>query len=206
MNIHSVYEYFLRSERMTEQKPTKRQDILDAAIVLFAERGYNGTTVPMIAEAAKVGAGTIYRYFDHKENLVNVLFQEKVKQLSHHLMQGYPNDSSIREQFRHIFQRIHHFAIGDSHALHFIDSHCSEIFLTEESNQVFDSFIQYICDVIEVGQKRGEIILMQTEALIGIVYGAIVQILKMLRSDVLDGSEHLMKSIEECCWNAIRSH
>ena len=39
----------------------KRDDIMEAALILFAERGYDGTTVPMIAEKAKVGAGTIYR-------------------------------------------------------------------------------------------------------------------------------------------------
>jgi transposase len=32
---------------------------------LFAERGYDGTTIPMIAEKANVGAGTIYRYFEN---------------------------------------------------------------------------------------------------------------------------------------------
>ena len=30
---------------------------------LFAERGYDGTTIPMIAEKAKVGAGTILSLF-----------------------------------------------------------------------------------------------------------------------------------------------
>lgn len=36
----------------------------------------------MIAEKAKVGAGTIYRYFENKEALVNSLFTKSVLQLS----------------------------------------------------------------------------------------------------------------------------
>lgn len=60
----------------------KQEDIFDAAIQLFAERGYDGTTIPMIAEKAKVGAGTIYRYFENKEALVNSLFTKSVLQLS----------------------------------------------------------------------------------------------------------------------------
>ena len=36
--------------------------------------------MPMIAENAKVGAGTIYRYFKNKESLVNELFQQHVNE------------------------------------------------------------------------------------------------------------------------------
>lgn len=57
---------------------TKREDILDSALTLFAERGFDATTIPMIATDAKVGAGTIYRYFANKEVLVNTLFQHYV--------------------------------------------------------------------------------------------------------------------------------
>ena len=39
----------------------KREAILKAAMELFGELGYDGTTMPMIADRAKVGAGTIYR-------------------------------------------------------------------------------------------------------------------------------------------------
>ena len=60
----------------------KQEDIFDAAIKLFAERGYDGTTIPMIAEKANVGAGTIYRYFENKEALVNSLFSKSMLQLS----------------------------------------------------------------------------------------------------------------------------
>ncbi|MDI5791109.1 helix-turn-helix domain containing protein [Bacillus licheniformis] len=45
----------------------------------FADRGFDAATIPMIADKANVGAGTIYRYFDSKEALVNVLFQDSVK-------------------------------------------------------------------------------------------------------------------------------
>ncbi|MEQ9367019.1 MAG: helix-turn-helix domain-containing protein, partial [Leptospirales bacterium] len=54
----------------------KAQAILDASLELFAEKGYDGTAVPLIAEKAGVGAGTIYRYFESKEVLVNILYNK----------------------------------------------------------------------------------------------------------------------------------
>lgn len=75
----------------------KQEDIFDAAMQLFAERGYDGTTIPMIAEKAKVGAGTIYRYFENKEALVNSLFSKSVLQLSELIKTDFPVDATIRE-------------------------------------------------------------------------------------------------------------
>ena len=45
----------------------KRLEILDAAMRLFSERGFERTTVDEIATLANVGKGTIYLYFENKE-------------------------------------------------------------------------------------------------------------------------------------------
>ncbi|MCW7461137.1 helix-turn-helix domain-containing protein [Leptospira limi] len=52
----------------------KSEEILSAALELFTAKGFDGTAVPLIAERANVAAGTIYRYFASKEELVNSLF------------------------------------------------------------------------------------------------------------------------------------
>ena len=44
--------------------------IADAAYALFAEQGYDLTTMEQVAERADVGSSTLYRYFPTKESLV----------------------------------------------------------------------------------------------------------------------------------------
>ena len=48
----------------------RKNQILDAAISLFAEKGYHRTTTKDIAVAADISEGTIYNYFDSKEDLL----------------------------------------------------------------------------------------------------------------------------------------
>ena len=48
----------------------KRQAILDAALKLFANRGYYNTPISLIAREAGISKGLIYNYFDHKESLL----------------------------------------------------------------------------------------------------------------------------------------
>ncbi len=49
--------------------PEKRTAILDQAIRTFAELGFRGADVQVIADRAGVGKGTVYRYFGNKEDL-----------------------------------------------------------------------------------------------------------------------------------------
>ena len=51
------------------EDPGKRQAILEQAIRTFAELGFRGTDVQVIADRAGVGKGTVYRYFGSKEDL-----------------------------------------------------------------------------------------------------------------------------------------
>ena len=52
----------------------KKEAILDAAVVEIASHGYHGTTVAMIARRAGVADGTIYLYFQNKEEILVSLF------------------------------------------------------------------------------------------------------------------------------------
>jgi AcrR family transcriptional regulator len=47
----------------------RREEILDVATRIFAQRGYPNTDVQLVADELKVGKGTIYRYFPTKRDL-----------------------------------------------------------------------------------------------------------------------------------------
>ncbi len=56
----------------------RRQDILEAGLKLFAEKGYNGSTTAEIARAAGVAEGTIFRHFPTKKDLLIAVLEPKV--------------------------------------------------------------------------------------------------------------------------------
>lgn len=59
-----------RPRREIKSADERRKDILDSALRLFSERGFNETTVGDIAEAAGMGTGTVYLYFPSKEHVL----------------------------------------------------------------------------------------------------------------------------------------
>ncbi|WP_300010189.1 TetR/AcrR family transcriptional regulator [uncultured Roseobacter sp.] len=54
-------------------KAKMRNDILDAAMCAFAEKGYHATSVSDVAVAAGLAKGTLYIYFDSKEAMTTAI-------------------------------------------------------------------------------------------------------------------------------------
>src|SRR3954469_3158131 len=72
-----------RVRRRRERRPDDRpREILEAALAVFAERGYHETRLEEVAEAAGVTKGAIYHYFDTKTDLL-------LRAIEYHQAQGY---------------------------------------------------------------------------------------------------------------------
>ncbi|MEZ8819664.1 TetR/AcrR family transcriptional regulator [Vibrio sp. 10N.222.54.A1] len=55
---------------------TKRQKILDAALLLFSQQGLEGTSTGQIAKTAGVAKATLFHHFENKSLLIDELFRE----------------------------------------------------------------------------------------------------------------------------------
>lgn len=62
-----------RRQRRIERR---RQEIMSAAVRLFAEKGYTHTTTREIAAAADIAEGTLYNYFDGKREILLAVIAE----------------------------------------------------------------------------------------------------------------------------------
>lgn len=59
--------------RREREKLRQRQEILDAAVKLFSEKGYHNVSMHEIAKKAEFAIGTLYKFFKNKEDLYKAL-------------------------------------------------------------------------------------------------------------------------------------
>jgi AcrR family transcriptional regulator len=71
-------------KRVTKRPEERREDILDAGLRVFVERGIPNATVSDITAAAGVAKGTFYLYYDSKEALLGALKERFVDELIAH--------------------------------------------------------------------------------------------------------------------------
>ncbi|HPS94158.1 MAG TPA: TetR/AcrR family transcriptional regulator [Deltaproteobacteria bacterium] len=63
--------------RREREKERQRQEMLEAALSLFSDKGYHNVTMHEIAGKAEFAIGTLYKFFKNKEDLYRELMLEK---------------------------------------------------------------------------------------------------------------------------------
>jgi AcrR family transcriptional regulator len=87
------------------KKRQTRDTIARVALELFAERGYEETTLAEIADAADISPRTIFAYFDSKEEILFCDAPAQVDQLRHALAQR-PEDSTTIDALRELLSTV----------------------------------------------------------------------------------------------------
>lgn len=183
----------------------KREAILDAALALFAERGFYGTAVPLVAERAGVGAGTIYRYFDSKEALVNVLYQRWKTEISRLLFEDFDFQRPVREQVRTYWRRMVRFAIDHRDAIQFMELHHHGPYLDDVSHAVECQVLTMSRAYFDDTRQRQITRDVPSMVIIAVVHGAFSALLRAHWDGQLELTEEIIDQTERCVWEAIRA-
>jgi AcrR family transcriptional regulator len=81
----------------------KRNAILDAATRVFAERGLSAAPTSEISKRAGIAEGTLFTYFETKDDLINALYRAIKLDLADAMMSGFPRKKSVRTRLRHVW-------------------------------------------------------------------------------------------------------
>lgn len=72
----SVWERRL-TMRIVKEADVRKNEILDAAGILFSEKGYDNTSVTDIMNAVGIAKGTLYHHFKSKEDIMDALIKRQ---------------------------------------------------------------------------------------------------------------------------------
>ena len=63
--------------RIIKEADIRKNEILDAAGILFTEKGYDNTSVTDIMNAVGIAKGTLYHHYKSKEDILNALIKRQ---------------------------------------------------------------------------------------------------------------------------------
>ena len=145
------------SEREAFRGSSKRERILRAAVDVFAEHGYFNARVAQIAKAAGVADGTIYLYFEGKEDLLITIFREHTRgylqTLEERMIGVEPAEDRLRCAVRHHLE-----TLGRDRSLAVVSQvelRHSLKFMSLFSQQEVADYLNVIRKIVEHGQELG---------------------------------------------------
>lgn len=186
------------AKHQQKSNSTRREDILNSAIHLFREKGFNETSITDIIQHAGAGRGTFYAYFGNKEELffecADKVFleidrgQEKIKNEPDILRK-----LQLKEMY---FFNFYPKAIDMLNMIRGATLGGNEAF-REKLNQVMDNLAKPISEDIKQGIKEGVLSPVEPEIIAWMLVGAIEYGSYLLYEQGADTAEQLLKEAWE---------
>lgn len=201
MNVHSANARRGRGRPATDDK---RRRILDAALRVFAERGYHGTSVPEVAQAAKVATGSLYHYFESKEVLVNEVYRDAKTRLQAALATVPALGKDGRAWFTGVWNQLAAFARAEPDAFRFLEMQDHAPYLDEQSRALelavlTPLFLEGHRLVAGAGAEVPPV-----DVAIALLWGAFVGLVKASRLGYLKLDQKTIDRAGLACWRMIR--
>lgn len=150
--------------RTKEEALITRENLLNAALQAFSQRGYAATRLEDIARDAGVTRGAIYHHFGGKEELYKALVAEKstgINQLAEEVLSG---DGSPLELLRRFLISMFQYAEQDEDYRALLQLHINKVEISEGLESIVEETIAgrrqlaaYFQELLQQGIRSGEI-------------------------------------------------
>ena len=188
------------------QTKSKKERILYATLKLITEHGFHATPVSMIASEAGVGAGTIYRYFESKEAIINELYDIIMKELHEATMENIPENISVRGEFFLKWRNILNYFINREHEGKFISQYVASPYISRTVMQEIERRNVHLRQLIDRGIKQKEIREIDYNTIAVYMWGTVKQLHYLHINDAIRITEDLINDIYAVFWEGIRVH
>jgi AcrR family transcriptional regulator len=147
-----------------EDKSRRRDEIMAAAKKVFVRKGFHGTTIADIAKEAGLAYGSIYWYFDSKDDLFHALIAAEEYALRTHVAVALAGSGTqfgyAEAPFRATLRATFEFFEADKATakLLFRDAYALDNRFDKHLGGVYERFIDDIETLIVAAQQRGEVV------------------------------------------------
>ncbi len=158
------------ASKREQQREERRKQILDAALTVFSQKGFHPANVSDVAAEAGVSQGTIYWYFDSKEELFQAACASILMSFGQEMLATLEHCTTATDKLRALASSVEEFSEGFESLFPMFLSYWASSPKRDATGQLWvDLLIEYkdiIVDVIEEGVRNGEFRPVDSESLV----------------------------------------
>ncbi|MCF8257973.1 MAG: TetR/AcrR family transcriptional regulator [Flavobacteriales bacterium] len=182
----------------------KRQAIMDATLELVSKHGFEGTSTALIAKEANVGMGTLYRYFETKEELFKEMFIHQREQLLGIILSGIVGgETTIYGQFSAIVHALGRFYMAHQVEFEFLQRYSDSSYMKESYLDDSAIILAPIANILSSGGEDFRFKALPTHIIFAMVYGPMISIIQLVHQEKVSMTDEMLDSITRSLWNSI---
>lgn len=189
---------------MKEEAQDKRAAALKATLELIAEQGFHGTPMSQIAERANIGVGTIYRYFNSKEDLINALYIDIKTRMLRYTLRNYSEDIPVHESFKQMLNDALHYMIENPAEFSFVEQYENSPLITAVTREEIARIVRPVEDLCKHAMEQNLLKEMPVLILSSLMGGAIISLAKLYRSGAVKLDETSLAASIDAIWDMIK--
>ena len=139
----------------TKQPKNKKQQLLDAALVLFVNQGIYATSTASIAKTAGVATGTLFHHFPSKDALVLELYKNIKQEFALQIAPFELDAAKLEQQAKVIWQQAIEWALANAEQQQFclLVMQCQPL-SAETKAQIFADEFGFLKEIMLFGQQH----------------------------------------------------
>lgn len=180
---------------------SKREKILEIAQILFLKKGFNNTSVELIAKEAKIAKGTLYYYYKNKNSLLREIVQKNINDNIRGFEEILNQNESPLIQMSEIILKIIT-KNKNKNIIQNINNEKNAALYNEVIKSVIKTYVPYISRIIRNGNKKDVFHVEypdETSEMIMLLIGYLQNLtsVQMQRKDMEKGMNAAIKNIEK---------
>ncbi|MEV6122737.1 TetR/AcrR family transcriptional regulator [Streptomyces sp. NPDC052077] len=196
-----------RRKRVTRSPDDRRDDILRAAERVFGTTGFERATISELADAAEIGKGTFYLYFESKDHLLAALWERYVDAIVSTTREILAEDDAWWPTIDRAMAALIGHAVKNAglHRIVYGSANAKSLELCRQANQ---RAMDLMCDFVEQGTDAGAFQALDTRLAFRMAYHAADGLLDDLIAQSGDGIDEprIVSLVTELVHRALGDH
>ncbi|OZI05194.1 TetR family transcriptional regulator [Siphonobacter sp. BAB-5385] len=194
----------LDTPKKSDRPLDKRTAILEATLDLISKNGFHATPMSMVAQHANVAAGTIYHYFESKEQLIDELFLLYRDKIALVIQESDDTTKPYRDRFRSVFLGLYDYYVSHPDQFLFIEHYANSPIMNKLSKEEMFNFYQPLWEFLRKGIHTGQLKDISSRLMAWMVYGNITAVVKMKLSGDLTLDVMLLNTAVNTVWEGLK--
>ncbi|HBE78518.1 MAG TPA: TetR family transcriptional regulator [Firmicutes bacterium] len=183
----------------------KKEKIMLAAIQLINEVGLAETSMAKIAQKAGVAAGTIYVYFENKEDMIKKLFLAVKEAMQQNMFRGIDCSLSIEVEFKQLLKNYIDFIVNHKDCFLFFEQYINSPLIDKLCGEELQIATKPLRDFFESGKERGIFRPIDLDLLVTYTFTPLMQMAKKHFNGEFGFTEQNIEEMIQMCWASIKA-